>query len=203
MGIHAFSSNRKREIVEGEFGAAIIDPTTNTQVAIIFDHHMIHAGCSFHSDTTDLTMGLNETLILAFKTPPSRKVHINLGFVTTGDAHLDIIEAPTWTNQTGTLIPIYNRNRNSAAVSNILEDQGQASFVASENLNLNPTGLTGGTILNQFYTFGEVQKVLAGGEENQVWVLDQDTQYAIRLVSDVGSNKGQIILNWYEFVDVN
>ncbi len=66
---------------------------------------------------------------------------------------------------------------------------------------LNPTGFAIGTAIDEVYTFGEKEKVQAGGRGTKEWMLEQNTQYAVRLTSDVSSNAGQIILDWYEHTD--
>lgn len=185
----------------GETDDVRIDALTNALIIVDFAHHEAHEGCAFHSQAFDLSMGNSDTLILAFKTPPgTNRAHMLLGFITNGDAHMELIESPTWTNQTGALNPIYNRKR-GAGSSALLEDQAQAGFVASDNLILNPTDLAGGTSVLMIYSYAERAKAEAGVRGDSEWILAPDTQYAVLLTSDVTSNSGQILLDWYEHAD--
>ena len=188
----------------GDWARVRIDAATSSLQAILYAHHEIHAGSSFASQAVDLTMSNTDTLVLAWKTPDTTKWgHFTMEFITNGDAHIELLEGPTWNNQSGSLNPIYNRNRNSANSSVFLEDSGQAAFTATDNLILNPTGLAGGTAVDAKYTFGEKEKVQGGGRGRQEWVLKQNTQYAAVVTSDTDNNKCQNILNWYEHTNHN
>lgn len=185
---------------DGQEYELMIDPMTHALVMIGYPHKELHGGDMFRCNAVDTTMTLiGDTLILAFKTPASGSTpHLVTQFITNGDAHLDVVEGLTWTNQTGSQQPIYNKNRRSSLTSGLLEDTGGASFTATENMILNPTGLSGGTVIDPSYTFGEKEKVEAGGGDRDEWILNLDTLYAIKLTSDTDNNAGQIKLTYYE-----
>lgn len=166
-------------------------------------HHEIHEGDSFCSSAVDTSMGNGDTLVLAFKTMAgTKRAHIVVQFLALSGGHVEILEGPTWDNESGSLNPIFNRKRTSPALlSEMLEDSGQAAFTATGNLVLNPTTLAGGTALCPEYSFGTVSKPAVSGRELVEWVLRPDTQYAVRLTADAASNKGQLILAWYEHMD--
>ena len=183
---------------------SIIDDTSNALASIDFWNHKLHQGGFFQSDAIDLSMAVNDTLVLAFRTPAGEEhIHLVTDFVTNGDAHLDVIEGADWDSLTGTLSPIRNRLSLSTEVSDLLEDQAQTEFVADGNIILNPTNLVVGTILDTKYTFTETPRGEGGGMGDREWILKTDTQYAIRVTSDVNNNKAQLKLFWYEHINVN
>ncbi len=166
-------------------------------------HYEVHEGDAFVASTTDITLADEATVVLAFKTMAGiKRAHMISQFITLTGGHLDILEAPTWTAETGSLVVIYNRKREvSMGSSVLLENSGQAAFTATDNLILDPTGLTGGTIIHQLYGFGEKKSFSAEGRDIAEILLKPDTQYAIRFVSDAAANKAHLELNWYEHTD--
>lgn len=168
-------------------------------VVIESTHHEIHEGETFTSQFVDLTLALNETIILAFKVQnDGNLLHMVAQASTLVSGHLDVLEGPTWTTGTGAQNTVYNRNRDGTpASSGILEDT-TSSFVANDAVVSNPTGLSGGTLIQSIYGFGATQRISSEAREDSEWVLKANTTYAIRFVSDANSNKAQVILNWYE-----
>ena len=127
------------------------------------------------------------------------------GFTTLVGGELEILEAPTWDNQSGTKAPIINRKRETSMTSSgLLEDQAQAGFVASNNIILNPTTVAGGTSIQVIYAWGERGRFLAGNARDE-WelILKSDTQYAAVFTAIGGGNKAQILLDWYEHSDLH
>lgn len=183
---------------QGEF-----DTLFKIPVVIDVAHHEIHAGDSFHACGTDTSMGNSDTLILAFKTASgTKRIHLFHSFITLTGGHFEIIEGPTWTNQTGTKQPIYNRKREASMnSSSLLEDQAQVGFVASDNMILNPTGLSGGTAIHTHYAYGQKNQFTGRGRDIEEMILKPDTQYAIRFTADAASNAAQMLLDFYEHQD--
>ncbi len=183
---------------QGEF-----DTLFKIPVVIDVAHHEIHEGDSFHCGSIDTAMGNTDTLIIAFKTPSgTKRVHMFHSFITLTGGHLEIIEGPTWTNQTGTKQPVYNRKREASMSSSaLLEDQAQAGFVASDNMILNPTGLSGGTAIHTHYAYGQKNQFTGRGRDTEENILRPDTQYAIKFTSDAASNAAQMLLDFYEHTD--
>ena len=172
-------------------------------VMIDVAHAEIHEGDSFHCGGVDTAMDDTHTLIIAFKTPAgAKRVHLFHNFVTLTGGHLAIIEGPTWTNQTGTKQPIHNRKREASMDSSgLLEDQAQAGFLASDNMILNVTGLSGGTTIHIHYAFGLKNKFSGEGRGTAEWILKPDTRYAIKFTSTAGRPAAQIMLDSYEHTD--
>lgn len=166
-------------------------------------HYEVHEGGAFVLDVVHLTLDNAATIILAFKTMSgTKRAHMMTNFMTLTGGHVDIIEAPTWTAESGTLVTIYNRKRLASMTnSGLLENKGQATFTASNGLILNPDDFADGTIIHDLYGFGQKNQFNAGGRDIEEIILKPDTQYAVRFVSDAASNKAQLELNWYEHTD--
>lgn len=173
-----------------------------SEITVIdFAHSEIHKGNAFISDSVDTDMNEGDTLILAFKTmsAPTR-VHMIVNFAAYTGGHVDVLEGPTWDNQSGILNPIFNRKRDvSMNSSGLLEDSGQAAFTATDNVILTPTSIAGGTTIHDLWGFGKKDKITSVGRDTNEIILKPDTQYAIKLTADNNTNKGHLILNWYEY----
>ncbi len=193
---------RRRLLTTGGF----TDATTNAAINITFPHHAIHDGFAFITDTVDETLADNDEIILAFKTMAGiKRAHMILEFNTLVGGDLRLWEGPTWTAETGTLVPILNRKRLAVmASSGFLQDQSQPTFVATDQMILNPNGFSTvpATSLHHLFAWG-AQARFSGGivRDANEWPLKPDTQYAAVFTADGGSNKAQVILNWYENTD--
>jgi len=158
----------------------------------------------FTVDAINLAMAATDTIALAFKTPPEQEktIHIYQNFIALASGHMDIVEGPTWTTNTGLLVPIFNRYREATMdASIVLEDKtATPNFTATGNIILDPTALTGGTILRTIYGFGKKDKAPSTRDEAHGWILAADTTYAFLFTADDGSNKAQLTLNWAETI---
>jgi hypothetical protein len=164
-------------------------------------HHQVHEEESFECSAVDTSMGSADTLVLAFKTPSApKRVHLVVGYASKADAHLDLIEAPTWDASSGTLKTIFNRYRDSSSSSAILEDKTTGSFAANDAMIENPTNLAGGTIVDSSYNWSDRKTTFADRGDSE-FILKADTLYAARLTADTGTNAGQIKLSEYEHTD--
>ena len=193
---------RNLHLYDPASGRAIeVDPITDALCMIQYGHHEVHEGDLFGCSAVDTAMGAADTLSLCFKTmAATKRAHLVVEFATLGKAHLDVVEAPTWDASTGTLAPIYNRNRSSGNTSVLEEKQSTGSFIVNNNLNANPTTLAAGTIIDTHYVFAAI-KSAASGRDTEERILAAETLYAIRLTTDAASNAGFIRLSWYEHTD--
>ncbi len=184
------------------FGLNKIDVTTGASQVITTPHHEIHEGHAFTCDGNDTAMGDGDTLILAFKTADTtRWVHLTLTGWSLAQSHIDVIENCSWTTNTGTKQPLYNHNRNSSLTSNILEDS-TGTFGANNGMVLNPTGLSGGTIIDHF-DMGAGKKEQGQLPRGQAeFLLKQNETYAIRQTADAASSEGHIAIQWYEHTGI-
>lgn len=184
-----------------------IDELTGAMITITSQHYEVHEGHYFKSDIEDLSMADTANLTFAFKTMAGTKTaHIWIEFTTLVGGHFRIWEDVTWTTNTGTLVPIYNRKREASMNSSgLLEDKTATPvFTATDNVLLNPDGLdiSSATLLHHFIAWGKKEKLQAqGARDAEELILKPDTQYAITFTSSGGSNKAQMILNWYEHTD--
>ena len=194
-------------------GTSIRDPNNNTRLVeldnlfkalLVIDtaHHEIHEGDGFHCVGADTSMSDAETLILAFKTPAgTKRAHMTFDYGALVAGRLELIEGPTWTEETGSAANIFNHQRASSKTPMLLENRAQVTFTASEEMILNPTGLSGGTAILLGHVYGSKQ---AGGGRDRgtaEWVLAPGVAYAVRFTADGNSNAGVIILDWYEHTD--
>jgi len=143
---------------------------TKDVTRIDFAHHEIHDGDSFMAYNDELTMATTETINFAFKTPPSttKQIHMVIEYETLVGGFLEILEAATWTAQTGTAFVPLNRNRNSTNTSELDRAPGAQNKAA-----------------NVPRSISEI-------------VLLADTTYVIRFSAIGNSNSGFIRLSWYE-----
>ncbi len=176
------------------------DIISNALVVVTDGHTHIHEGKMFEADIVNLNMANAATEVFAFRTGAGPlRAHMLIQFVTLIGGHVDLIEGPTWDAQTGTLVSIVNRLRGSTNISFLEENQAQAGFVASGNLIRNPNTLAGGLIVHDVYAFGERNKFSAESRDTTEWMLDPDTDYAIKFTADGGpTNMMQMSLVWYE-----
>lgn len=179
------------------------DELQSMPVVISEPHYEVHEGGAFVVSTVDITLDNAATMILAFKTMAgTKRAHMLTNFTTLTGGHVDLIEGPAWTAESGSTIAIFNRKREaSMGSSGLLENSDQAAFTATDTVILNPTGLSGGTIIHILYGFGQKNQFTASGRDVEEILLKPDTQYAARFVSDAASNKALLELNWYEHTD--
>lgn len=177
------------------------DPLVSVPVMIDTAHHKIHEGHSYNCEIVSLSLASAAVLSLAFKTPVAPiRIHMLTEFITLTGGHVEILRSPTWTAETGSAETIINEYDGEEA-SAILENKGQAGFVANGNMVGTPTALAGGTVIHTHYAFGLKNRF--GGERsdrNEI-ILIAGTQYAVRFTSDAASNKVQLNLHWYEHTD--
>lgn len=169
------------------------------------EHSEIHEKRMFMAHFADEAMNDNDTIHLAFKTPnTTKRLHMVAEFVTLVGGDLNVIEGPTWTTNTGSLCPVVNHFREAAPDSSVvLEDKtATPAFTATDNILSNVTGVSGGTSIQRRYAWGVKNRSGAGSLRGSLeLVLAPDTQYVVTFTADGGSNKGQVILEWYEHTD--
>jgi len=163
-----------------------------------------HEGHAFTIATVDETLADAETINICFKTcSPTgmERAHFYAGFSTLVGGSLELLESPTWTTNTGTATAIINRGRQDYPNRSAFEEDKTytPTFMPTNKLLVNVTGLAGGTSLWKRYAWGEKGKIEAGDyrAENE-FLLKCGTQYAVVFTAIGASNKGQIILNWIE-----
>lgn len=181
---------------------AEFDTLFSVPIVIDVGHHEVHEGDAFITDVTDVTMGDNDTLMLAFKTMAgTKRAHMVVEFTTLVGGLLEIIEAPTWDVSTGAQNPIYNRKRLGSMTSSGLLESTTGSYVANNNVISNPTNFAGGTVIHEIIAFGAKNFFSGAGRDVAEFILKPETLYAYRFTAEGASNMAQIVLNWYEHTD--
>lgn len=184
--------------------ANMVETLSDSVITIGVEHGFAHAGKAFYCDTADITMADTETLILAFKTPNTDKlVHLVVDFASKAGGHLDIIEGPGWTTQTGSQVSIFNRKRSSTNASVLLEDSQAGGFAANGKMVLNPSSFTGGSSIRNLYVFTATGgrgrgSTRASGEI----ILKPNTTYGVKYTADGSTNAGALDLVWYEHLSL-
>jgi hypothetical protein len=180
--------------------SAVFDSSFKALLIQEIEHGEIHKGCAYVTEAIDESMANNETIVIAFKTPAVPEVHMVVDFGAKSSAHVELIEAPVWSTGTGSQLPVYNRDRNSANTTSLLEDTG-GSFVDSDNVVLNPTNLAGGTVIpdGTLYVFAPTGLGSTSRSRGTVeTILAVSTLYAFKFEADAGTNAGHLKLRWYE-----
>ena len=183
---------------------AIVDQGSSALVGVSFAHHNLHAGKSYEVTAVDLSMQDTDKLIVAFRTGATGNVHLLIEFATTIGGHLELIEGPTWTTNTGTATTVYNRRFDSSNTSLIEEDKSDTPAWTAGAVLVNPTGLSGGTVKDVRYLLA-ANAAREGGARRGTseWVLAPSTQYAVKYTADGNSNGGFVSLTWYEHESPN
>ena len=169
------------------------------------EHHEIHEGCSYEVHVNSANADV-AALNIAFKTLDSSKLaHMVFAWDNDDDILFEIIEGATWTQGTGTERAIQNHNLDTGGASVvILEDKGQATFTASNTVIQDVTGIAGGTVRDNQYTYRTGVGGTGGGESRAAtheWILKRNTTYIIRSTQTGGNCRMTNTLHWYEHTD--
>ncbi len=168
---------------------------------ILHEHHKIHEGDAYQAWNDELTMANTETINFAFKTPASaiKKIHIVAEFSTLVGGTFEILEAATWTAQTGTAFTPINKDRNSSKTSELLGDETTTVFTAGEIVYDVTTILTtNATTVDFIRATGKQNKETTAVRARRELILKAATTYVIRFTAVGASNTGFIRLVWYE-----
>ena len=164
-------------------------------------HHEIHEGDSYMAYNDELTMATTETINFAFKTPPAatKKIHMVIEYETLIGGYIEVLEAATWTAQTGTAFVPINRHRDSSNSSALLGDETTTIFTANEIAYDVTTILTtnASTIYLDRAPGAQNKKAHASRAMEEI-ILKSATTYVIRFTAVGNSNSGFIRLSWYE-----
>ena len=174
------------------------------QVRITRGHKEVHDGDTYEVWFTDDTMGDNDTINFAFKTPPAttKEIHMIVDFAAKVGAEVTILEAATWTAQAGTIKVPINKNRNLAATktSVILGNETSTVFAANEvAYNVATVLSTVATTVGEDAIFGAISGG-GGSRSMKEIILKGDTTYVVLFIAEGASNQGFLKLRWYEYL---
>ena len=197
------------KIIDSDGNIITIDPATGTLTTIEYEHFEIHSGQSFSCWYLQDVSDTGDKSIISFRTGNTTEwVHLVFTGSATVMAHARMYEAPAITDNTGAPLTIFNRDRNSATTSIVIDTSqnpdvvGQATYFTEATMG----NVVGGTeIAHEHLGTGEGKKTLgAATRGTQEWILKPATLYAfvIESVND-DDNTHIITLNWYELANQN
>lgn len=168
---------------------AVIDHLTNTFGTILYEHHEIHAGCTYRVELAD-EVGDGNSISVSFKTPVGKQLHIMYAIGTENASIFSLFENVETAN--GSSITARNANRNFPDASETLN--------LVKDATLTTTNATTLISHNVGYEANNPNKVVNGVLEARIeWVLKEDTFYAFELENTSGvANEMIIYLDWYE-----
>jgi len=162
--------------------AETVDPTRNAFVSMPVLNKLIFDGYVF-SGFAKYTITASATSYLQIKTGDDAVCFIVDAIVTNGDQLvLKLFEAPTVTDGS-TAVALLNRNRSS---SNTVDTQAYSD----------PTGVSGGTQLDEYYLGGTYGQKIVGGEQLGTQLplkLETNTDYVLSLTNDGASDSDILI----------
>ena len=195
------------QIVDSDGDIITIDPATRNLVVLDQDHFQIHKGNSFSTWYEQQVSDTGDETIIAFKTSDTTKwLQLIMTVSTSSSADAHIIEAPAIVDNTGAPLTVFNRDRNSATTSTIIDTSqnpdvtGQAMFFTE----VTQGNVTGGTNIAHVHLQGGAGPKAIGGDARgtEEWILKQNTLYAFVIESlDMNDNVHLIELDWYEYVN--
>jgi len=173
------------------------------KVGISFEHHEIHDGDTYQVFFEDITLADNATINFAFKTPVStiKEIHMVIEYATKIGGQLTVLEAATWTKQSGTIFVPINLNRNSTKESLILGNETTSTFTANEvAYNVTTILTTNATVVDSDAVYGSKWGGAHGGRGLSEMILKSDTTYVVLFTAEGASNFGHLKLRWYEYL---
>lgn len=153
---------------------------------IASENNLINGGRMFSAQVANAALGASAVLLIEMIIPDEFDLILkSVIFYNGDDGQYELIEAPTLTTG-ATPLASYNRNRNSIKASGIV-------------LKSNPTGISGGTNLDNVFFKATNQFPGIPYVANLNWVLKMATTYLLRL-TNLGAGAEQALLktNWAE-----
>lgn len=174
-----------------------MDPETGHIVSMNHGIKHLHDGEAFNAFLLLHDLDSAGTTSICFKAPLN-PIHIHM--VPLADSSLggyfELIEGASWNTSTGTGIAIFNHNRDSSKTSKVKEDS-TGSFIATNHLIHNPTGISGGTTIEALQTGGGKGPGRSASAIDE-WILKSNTNYHCKYTSEVNDNHVLIRLGWNE-----
>ena len=171
---------------------SVISELQGTLTVIATFHKNIHLGRSFMAHHNSSSLANGSSINAYFETPASNAPHIIFDIHGSGAFDFEVLEAPTVTSATGTVIPVYNKNRDSSTNSGVIDNTGSSNSMSTDVT----TTADGTVIVKDFISSGHK----SGGSVDfgKEIVLSASTKYVFRLTSRDSSIRAHINLDWYE-----
>lgn len=180
---------------------AWLDRATQALISVLQPHHETHEGRHYYVIYSVASLGAmaapDDMITLTFTTPnTTRWSHFTFLANGTGGWRLRLIEDPTGGAESQTeQLPVWNRNRNSSNVSDIIaldSTPGEVSYDA--------TLATGGNSLwDEIIAGGAKWAGLVGNGRDEI-VLKQNTKYQLSLYG-ADADPATLYMDWYEHTD--
>lgn len=183
-----------------------VDSATHALNMVEYEHHEIHAGSAYSANFDNTTASTDDhRSAIGLQTPNTTKwAHMVVEVTASSPAEFTILEGQTIDLAAGTEQTIYNRNRNSANVStlvNLANPQVAGSVTTYTEAQLAAANLSGGTTIEHILLAGgEGPKAVGGAARGtSEWILKQNSKYLF-VLQNVGANANmhEIHLGWYE-----
>lgn len=176
-------------------------PKTNgmsgAPIAMAMDECLLHEGCCYRAFVEKTGMAKDDVLYICFKTPASKyRIQISeVNWGTLGAGEFVMIENATWTGNTGTTIGVIQRERGMPENSELLEDS-TGSFQKSNKLLIDPSGVSGGKIINTDSTIikKSAEPICLENKE----LLAEDTTYVFKIIATASGNVAKLKILWSE-----
>jgi len=169
-------STEKMETVFGKRAIPVISNELNH----------IHGGLYFTASVTKADLGAAALLYIEMIIPENIEVHLkSFSYYNGDDGHFEFVEAPTLTTGV-TPLTAYNKYRRSVKKSGIV-------------LKSNPTGISGGTVLDPMFFKGTNQAPGILITNDTEWILKPSTTYLLRLENNgAGAEQALLKAGWCE-----
>ncbi len=190
------------------------DKLSGAVVEISNEHSKIHDGKAFKAMWEAATAGAGEETAIGFLTPPlPTLIHFIMDAWANDESILELREGPTVVLTQGSPLAVLNRFRGNANTSvmidhDVVRNVGQLTSYTVAEANLGNLAIGTGTILHHETLaiggtgpFASVQNVLSRGQR-EIVLLPSTEYVAIIEAVAAGGATNNIILNWYETIDV-
>lgn len=181
---------------QSNFQPANLDTISRSLMALDWEHHEIHEGNHFIASHFATGKNAGQTINIYVKTPNTTKwCHFLAEWASDGAAYFRVYEAPTVTANTGTngQTP-YNNNRNSATVSDVI-DNAAVPASGKYGYDVTVTG-TGTTLYTEFSGIGKTES--GKSRATSEIILKQNTVYVFEVTSNAANEVLSLNMAWYE-----
>ena len=175
-----------------------IDAMTHALIQIGYEHHEVHDGSSFMATAIDVDLDSGELLNITFTTPALTLggIHMIAMASNSSASKFEILEAPTVTANSGTPMSVFNRNRNSSAVTAVKS----IATVPISGATLTSTVTVDGTVIKTEIMGVGKNSGASGSRDEMELILKGATTYVFRITGLADNGLASIILTWYEHI---
>ena len=160
---------------------------------------LTHEGEMFHVTHWSLSQSTGNMLILVFKTPPTKHIHMWLDWSSLKGGHLTINEGVTYSHSaTGqTTLNIICDRRCEPQTSGLLDKTAQTDWNAGGVMAYQAQSLVNTTEIYRDYIFSDWSAAVPMKHEDFL-ILARSTLYSIVLTTDVKDSKSYLRIKWFE-----